>query len=78
MESLPFDTLIYVTLILVLTYLIYTKILLPYRQYRIYRDLLCSNYKTKVNSFNIFGTQFLSRNKKHLEQHGDTQYFVKF
>jgi len=60
------------------TYLLYSKVLVPYREYTIYRDILTSNYKTKVNGFSILGAPMVRRSKKALDQYGDSQYYIKY
>ena len=50
MDNISFGTVVIATIIVTATYLIYTKILLPYREYTIYRNILTSNYKTNLSS----------------------------
>jgi cytochrome P450 len=78
MEVISSSSLILVTLVAIITYLLYSCVLKIYWDYNRQRQIVSSSYKVLARPYSLFGTSYLNRQKTNLEKYGDSQHHMKF
>lgn len=76
-QSISITALAATVAVLAIAFLVYAKIVKPYRQYQVYRKIVTSAYKTLVSPFSVLGLGNFGRQKNDLLLYNDSHYTVK-